>query len=132
MKTRNTRQSAIILDVLANDKSHPSIKELVEKVSLVDPSLGQATVYRNVSKLVNNNLIKKIPTFNGDDRYDGDISNHFHLQCEKCGKLVDIFYEKMDNLITDIELTTDMEITSHLFLFTGICDDCKNKNKKEG
>ena len=128
---RNTRQSAIILDILVNDKSHPTIKELVDKVSLVDDSLGQATVYRNILKLVNNNMIRKIPTFNGDDRYDADLSDHVHFQCNVCNKLVDIRCDEVNNFVNQVGNSTDLNITNQLILFTGTCNDCI-KNKKEG
>ena len=51
MKRRDTKQMNVILDIMKNDRSHPTIQELCEKVATVDSSIGQATVYSNVSKL---------------------------------------------------------------------------------
>ena len=68
MKRRNTKQMNVILDIMKNDRSHPTIQELCEKVATVDSSIGQATVYRNVSKLCEEGILTKISV--GIDHYD--------------------------------------------------------------
>lgn len=55
MNSRNTSQKNIILEVLKNNRSHPTAQELYTLVKEKDPTIGQATVYRNVK-----NLSKKI------------------------------------------------------------------------
>ena len=60
MNTRNTKQKEIILNTLRQMHSHPTIMDLYEQVQKVDSSIGHATVYRNVSKLVEEGLVMKI------------------------------------------------------------------------
>ena len=54
MEKRNTKQKEIILDILKDKENmfHPSAGDLVKLVLDAYPSIGQATVYRNINKLV--------------------------------------------------------------------------------
>ena len=79
MKKRNTIQKQIILDTLRNDRTHPTMSELYEKVSQKYPKIGQATVYRNVNDLAQSNTIEKIVDTAGNFHYDGNPKKHIHL-----------------------------------------------------
>ena len=54
METRNTKQKEIILEILKEKENmfHPTAGDLVKLVLDTYPSIGQATVYRNINKLV--------------------------------------------------------------------------------
>ena len=45
----------------------------------IDSTIGQATVYRNVNKLVNSGEIKRLSPNSEIDHYDGDNTNHYQL-----------------------------------------------------
>jgi len=128
MQTRLTKQKEIILKTLQNSRAHPSIYELYDTIKENHPTIGQATVYRNVSKMLDDNLVRKIRTNDGIDHYDGNMTPHIHLQCNSCNKIIDIF----DN---DTEITTEklaekfnIKISSYELLLIGTCEKClKNK-----
>ena len=84
MNTRNTKQKEVILNTLKQMHNHPTILELYEQVRKSDATIGQATVYRNVSKLVEEGIVMKIPTNDGVDHYDGDCTDHYHFICQEC------------------------------------------------
>ena len=112
MKRRNTKQMNVILDIMKNDRSHPTIQELCEKVTTVDSSIGQATVYRNV----------------GIDHYDYIKNPHYHLYCYKCLKLYDVFDESyFDKSL--IEKKHNVKIDSSSVLFYGVCSNCLSDEK---
>ena len=56
MNIRNTKQKHIILDILNDNRIHPTIYEIYELAKQKYPSIGQATIYRNVNKLVDENF----------------------------------------------------------------------------
>ena len=64
MEKRNTKQKEIILDILKDKENmfHPTAGDLVKLVLDSNPSIGQATVYRNINKLVDEGILLKIPT----------------------------------------------------------------------
>ena len=130
---RSTKQKDLIHKTLTNLKTHPTIKELYDEVKSKDNSLGQATVYRNINKLYENGLIRRIIDKDGTIRYDGDISYHGHLICEECNKLIDLDNLKLDiNTIDDISRKNNCYIKSYDVIIRGLCSECLNKNKKEG
>ena len=120
---RNTKQKQLILETLKKDKSHPTILELYEEIKEIDPSLGQATVYRNVNKLVEEGKVKKIITDSGC-HFDCDCNFHYHLACNKCGRILDIIDDKYMNMIRRIEKEYSVKIEDSNVLFRGICDKC--------
>ncbi|MEG1987503.1 MAG: transcriptional repressor [Bacilli bacterium] len=124
MKNRNTKQKAIIMNTLINDKTHPTISELYAKVNKTENSIGQATIYRNISKMVDEGQVRKIRTIDGVDRYDGDLREHCHLICQVCGRIIDIFDINLPEIIIKLEATNKIQITNPHILLEGICHDC--------
>ena len=125
MNTRYTKQKEIILHTLQNMNTHPTILELYDAVHEIDPSIGQATVYRNVSKFVKENLVQKIPTNDGIDHYDGNCNKHYHFVCQKCHRLVDLYGNEADYLFGEIEKKHHLQISDIHILCEGICNECK-------
>lgn len=124
---RNTKQKEIILKVLQNDKTHPTIAELYEKVIKADATIGQATVYRNINKLVDDGKAIKVPDLTGIDHYDGDINPHYHLFCNKCKKIIDLYDDKYNDLIKKFERKYSIKIDCSTIMFNGVCVSCNGK-----
>ena len=129
MKNRNTIQKQIIMDCIKNTKTHPTAYELYEIVKEKKTNIGQATVYRTLKSMVNDNSIIVIALENGINRYDGDISPHSHLICSECEKTIDIFHHDNNNII-DIENEYGCKISNKNIIYNGVCKNClKKKNK---
>jgi len=125
VKERNTKQKEIILSYLLNTKSHPSIYELEKMIKKDHPKIGTATIYRNISKMVDAGIIRKITTIDGIIHYDGDISPHIHLCCASCNKLIDIFNKKVDDAVRSLEKVTNVKIFNYELLISGTCETCQ-------
>ncbi len=125
MKRRNTKQKQIILDTLRTDKTHPTISEIYEKVSKEYPKIGQATVYRNVNELSQNNQIEKIADLNGNFHYDGNPVKHIHLLCKNCNKIYDIFDFAETELIQKVSHDNEISIDKVNITLEGLCKNCK-------
>ena len=125
MTSRNTKQKEIILDILQANRIHPTIHEIYELAKEKYPSIGQATIYRNVNKLVEEGKIIKLPN-NTDDsyHYDIDISSHDHLLCKKCGKIIDIFDNDYNDIFESIEKKNKITIDRATILLEGNCSNC--------
>lgn len=107
-----------------DDKAHPTIKEIYSKVHLLDPVIGQATVYRNVNKLVARGRIKKININNNIDRYDGDLSNHYHFICTCCNKIIDIPAIESNELMEKIMKNAELTLENYDIILYGKCQNC--------
>lgn len=121
MDKRKTRQREIILEIIKNDRSHPTIKELYQKVKMVDQTIGQATIYRNVSRLCEEGILKKISI--DVDYYDYIVTPHYHLYCKRCHQLYDIFDES-DFDKKKLAKKNHIQIDSMTLFFKGVCREC--------
>ena len=124
MNYRNTKQKEIILNVIKNDYTHPTIKEICQKVNEIDNSIGQATIYRMVKQLINEKKIIKIST--DENHYDYVKEKHYHLLCNKCNKIIDIYDESIEKELKKIEKKNNIKIDTTSYLFEGLCNSCNN------
>ena len=127
MDKRNTKQKEIILDVLKDKKNmfHPSAGDLVSLVLEKDSSIGQATVYRNINKLVEEGILLKIPTTN-NFRYDINTHTHAHLSCKECGNVVDLFDGDYQKIVKNLERNYNVKIDDTNLIFNGLCESCNS------
>ena len=127
MNSRNTKQKYIILNALKNKRTHPTIQELYEIVKQIDPTIGQATVYRNIKKFVDCGKINVIKNKNGIDRYDY-YKDHIHFECLHCGRIVDIIdNELLFQLECHFKNRKEKVLKCNLML-EGYCTECINEN----
>lgn len=112
--------------MLSNDKTHPTMKEVYDKVHNIDSIIGQATVYRNVNKLVEANNVRRISVDNDVDHYDGDMGDHYHFVCTTCNKIIDIF-DELDLSVSEVESKIKCRIDKKEIILYGKCSDCLKK-----
>lgn len=129
MNSRNTSQKNIILEVLKNNRSHPTAQKLYTLVKEKDPTIGQATVYRNVKRFVEENKIYIVKTQSGVDRYDY-YDGHVHFECLKCGKIIDIFDDELLTIVQKHFKNRSEKIEHYKVLLDGYCDECKKNEDK--
>ena len=125
---RETNQRKQILEVISNCYTHPNIKELSMLVKEKYPSIGQATVYRTVNKLVKDGIVTRIDCSTGT-YYDFN-NNHYHFRCLHCGKISDIYLS--DDVINKIlsNVSSNKIIKVNLVL-EGICEECSKGELNE-
>jgi len=122
-----TPQRLAIYNMLYNSKEHPTAEIIYQSLQDTHPTMSLATVYKTIDTLKKSNLIVELKT-NGDSyRYDANITRHPHGICESCGEVYDIFTNRLDNLIDEVQKDTDFRIDSHHIYFTGTCPNCTAK-----
>lgn len=124
LQKRKTKQMSIILDFVEKSKFHPTIKEIYSAVSNKIPKIGIATVYRNVSILVENKLIEKIQVTEKITRYDGNKTPHNHFICNNCNVIYDVFEEIKINTNV-LKNKHEFKIDSKKINLFGICKKCQ-------
>lgn len=127
---RITRQRTIILEELKKVTSHPSAEQLYQMVRRRVPNVSFGTIYRNLMILENSGLIQKLSYSNKPSRYDGTPDNHYHISCEKCGRVDDILMSPWKKLNEKASYATHYKIKSHRIEFYGLCPKCKNKGRR--
>ncbi len=130
---RYSKQRELILNVLKERKDHPTAEMLYNDIIKIMPTIGIATVYRNLAALYESGQILKIETKQGEsDRFDGNLMPHLHFQCLECNEIQDIFLDESDNdklneKLKEFAKMINAEVTSSKILLKGTCEKCKNK-----
>jgi Fur family peroxide stress response transcriptional regulator len=124
---RQSKQRTRILELLRSTEIHPTADWLYEKLKNEIPRLSLGTVYRNLSILIEQGLVKKIHFGSTFDRFEANIKPHYHLICESCGKILDFEMPIYNDLNFKAKQLTNFTIHHHKLEFFGICEECKIK-----
>lgn len=130
MQTRNTVQRQIVLQAVRSMHNHPTADSVYAVVAAEHPSISKATVYRNLNQLSLQGEIRRVPVTNGADRFDFNVSEHYHVRCTECGGVYDVFMPPVDDLIDRITDDSGVQIQRYNIVFEGICVACRAKNKE--
>ncbi|MBC8387996.1 MAG: transcriptional repressor [Actinobacteria bacterium] len=125
MNNRITKQRRIILKEIKNTKSHPTAYMIFEKVKNMVPNISLGTVYRNLEILSNEGLIKELKIDTRKRRYDGNINEHYHIRCIKCGRVDDLKLKKVYKIEDFFINDKKFKIIGHNVEFYGLCPECK-------
>lgn len=120
-----TRQRQLILDELRRTKTHPTAGELYVMVRKRLPNISLGTIYRNLEQLARNGEVRKLGGATKEARFDGDLSDHYHVRCSKCGRVVD-FNEPPEIAISQAPAECrGWRIDRHRIEFVGLCPECR-------
>jgi Fur family peroxide stress response transcriptional regulator len=124
MKYRKSRQREKILDLLKHTDTHPDADWVYGRLKKQIPNLSLGTVYRNLRILVSQGQIQKLPFGSTFDRYDGCISPHYHVICEKCGSVHDFNMAENIDINKMAQSQSSYTIMRHRIDFYGLCEKC--------
>lgn len=115
----------MVLETVQKMQCHPSADEVYDEVVQHHPSISKGTVYRNLNRLVDMGRLGKIEVPDGADRFDHICTKHYHVRCEKCGKVFDVDMEYVPDFESGIKDTHGFDFTGCDIMFRGICPLCK-------
>ncbi len=124
---RNTRQRQIILEELRCHGAHPTAGMLYEVVRKRLPNISLATVYRNLELLARNGVIRKLDVGGSKMRFDGDLSDHDHIRCSRCGRVVDLPLSAAGVETGPYPEIENWEIVGRRVEYVGLCPDCRKR-----
>jgi Fur family ferric uptake transcriptional regulator len=128
---RLTPQRLAILQILEEDGGHLSPGEIYERVVKRMPGLTEATVYRTLVFLAQNDLV--LIAYIGDGQLVYEIASHphHHLVCHGCGKMIEIESDLLKALSIALNQKTGFSIDPWPVTFFGLCPDCAKQKTSE-
>lgn len=86
-----TKARETVLEAFLGLESHVSADSIYEAARLIDPGIGQATVFRTVKLLSNAGLAREACRDDGARRYEHayNHAHHDHLTCTRCGSIIE-------------------------------------------
>lgn len=126
---RFSKQRQAIIDSLMRRTDHPTAETLYQSLRQEHPGISLGTVYRNLSLLEEQGTVLRIPMTGGPDHFDGNTSDHHHLQCGHCGAIIDLPAAPLVDMQAARQHAAQygVEIEDARLIFTGRCGDCVNK-----
>ncbi len=121
---RNSRQRERILALLKETTSHPTADWIYAQLKPEFPSLSLGTVYRNLTILAEQGLVKKIQSGSTFDRFEARINHHYHLICTQCDTISDLELPIYKEINDRASRMTDFQIQDHRIDFYGLCSSC--------
>ncbi len=119
MKRRMTKQRETVLAAL-HTLCHPTADEVYDALRAACPTLGRATVFRNLSVLVEEGRVTRLELPNEAARYDPVPDGHAHFICRTCAKILDLPIPPLRPFpIGDAFVIEQAALT-----YSGLCRDC--------
>jgi len=121
---RNTRQRQVIRRVFEDEKRPLTAGEAVSLSRMRVHSIGTATVYRAINRMVEDGLLVPVEIPAETTRYEiAGLHHHHHFCCRVCKKVYDV-----EGCPSDFEQFTPagFELDAHEVILYGRCEPCVN------
>ena len=125
-----TKQKQDILNFFKNNPDkHFTVEDVLKHIG---NKVSVATIYRQVEQLVDEGYIQKIIFDNTSKacfqyKNHDECDDHFHLICEKCGRLIHLECDEINHIVSHISDEHDFKVNKTKVVFYGICDECRGK-----
>lgn len=114
---RITAQRRAVLEILHNNRTHPTAEAVIDQVQERLGCVSPATVYNTMDTLEALGLIRRIEGLENKAHFDPDTSDHQHAMCRKCSKVWDIESPESIQGLPDKFSVEDV-------IIQGLCADC--------
>lgn len=128
---RRSKQREVILNLLKRTKSHPSAEWVYTEVKKDIPNISLGTVYRNLKLLQSMGEVSEISCEGDEGRFDGNTGLHYHITCQRCGKIRDLEGIILKGVDEKVATSTGFKIINHCVGFQGICPECLEEDSPE-
>lgn len=125
MKNRNTLQRRMVLNMVTSMKNHPTAEQVFHRISEENNMVSRATVYRNLKLLADEGKIQRVVVPDGADRFDFNITPHYHMECRKCQRVFDVTMPIQTDILEKVQVPQGFEIDSYELVFQGCCKECR-------
>ena len=122
-----TTQRALIVDEFIQANTHLSAEELYGIVKQKESTIGQVTVFRTLKLLEEAGMANPVNFGDKTVRYElsFETGHHDHLVCTRCGKVIEVFDNKLEKRKEKICKEHEFTSSHHRLEIFGTCKACK-------
>jgi Fur family peroxide stress response transcriptional regulator len=91
------------------------------------PNISFDTVNRTLLTFAAIGMVEVVETFGGPKRFDPDTSDHHHLHCVACGRIIDFEYAGYARLDVPEAIAGRFKVISKRVVLKGLCETCAQK-----
>lgn len=128
-----TRQRESLMEFLRTVPGvHITAGDVCEYFRKRGTPIGQSTVYRQLESLVDEGVVNKYVIDGGSpacfeyisEDAHGGAEGSFHCKCEKCGKLIHMRCEELDEVGARLYGRYGFKVDPARTVFHGVCKEC--------
>ena len=127
---RFTDQQRDMVRFIFSQHDHFDADQLIDAMKAADLDVSRATIYRTLAKLVDAGLLRRLeigPRMCYE--HDYGYPQHEHLQCTKCGSMIEFQLPALDTILRDVCGQHQFKATGHTLIVRGMCRDCLRSRK---
>ncbi|MCL1982950.1 MAG: transcriptional repressor [Clostridiales bacterium] len=124
--THFSEKRQAIYNFLSESKEHPSAETIYNALKPRYPRLSLGTVYRNLMRFKQEGAAQYLTVVDGHERFDGNVSEHAHFVCDKCGAVADLDITLPESINRPAE-QGGYEISFRQLFLHGRCPVCATK-----
>mgnify|MGYP005814034799 CR=1 FL=1 len=132
---RLTPQRELVLSVLHQVGQPSTAEDIYERVAQQSPSVELSTVYRTLDLMVDMHIVTLIA--GGGEKQQrlfelqGAESDHLHLVCRRCGKIIGVALEDAQPLVRAVQARAQFTLDLNNLTIPGLCADCARAEEAE-
>jgi Fur family ferric uptake transcriptional regulator len=132
-KLNHSASRANTLTSILSFNSHFSIQELVKKVQQKFPTIGAATVYRNMPLFIEAKILREsFSDKNGNPFYETDIEKHHdHIFCLDCEAVFEFHEAEIESAQDRVSKSLNFEPANHRHVIYAHCKLLAKKDIKK-
>ena len=117
-----------IIEIFCSVDSPVKAKMLQLELKRLKIEVNKSTIYRELSFLVEENIIKEVHLTQGVVHYElASLPHHHHLSCTSCGKIKEVYVDSVEEQIDKLKdsiASRGFKINRHNLEFYGTCSSC--------
>lgn len=124
-RARLTRARKAIVDIFLSGSSPIGAKAILTELEKRDIKVNKTTVYRELSFLTANNILREIFIKPNMVQYESALlPHHHHLVCNSCGKVSEVDCVIDEQKMLSAIKTKGFSVKTHKLELYGICVNC--------
>ncbi|MFV0496907.1 MAG: Fur family transcriptional regulator [Candidatus Fimivivens sp.] len=129
------QRSAILALLKAHIGEHFTADEIATLLQRDSKSVGRATVYRCLERLMAQGCVKKYPFGEGKsacfEYHPEPQPQHYHLKCGNCGALTHLECNYLDKLSDHVYEAHGFELDAAQIVLVGCCITCSEQQRAQ-
>ncbi len=124
---RITKARGLVAELFINSSEPLTAQALILGLQTLGLKVNKTTVYRELTFLLDNEIIKSIDFGDGVKRYElQENEHHHHIICVNCKKVEDVdLTTDLDKEEAKISKDKNFKIINHSLEFFGLCANCQ-------
>src|SRR5574341_64782 len=128
---RRSHQRSVVLELVRSTMDHPTAEWVYRPARRKIPRISLGTVYRNLTCLAQEGLIREIHTGGHPARFDANTGRHYHIRCLGCGRVNDLPMSVDTRIEEEAGRAMSYRILGHQVEVLGLCPLCQGPKTKK-